>query len=80
MALFTYRCRSCGASARRIQAAADPPTCAGCGKKMGRFENPPKAQVKEVLDNGVMSRRVERLADAEELYHDRAVNDPRLKP
>jgi hypothetical protein len=38
---------------------------------MVRKSNPPNTQVKEVLDNGFMTKRVERLKDAEELYKNR---------
>lgn len=51
--------------------------CKECSEIMTRNASGPTAAVKEKLDNGVMIRAVERLADAEKLYHDRAINaDP----
>jgi len=43
---------------------------------MKRTPRPPSTIVKEMLDNGAMTKRVERLKDAEELYRQRAKNDP----
>jgi hypothetical protein len=39
-----------------------------------REANPPSAQVMERLDNGAMPKVLERLADAENLFRDRAAN------
>ena len=48
-----------------------------CGELMIRKATGPTANVKEVLDNGVMVRRVERLADIERLIKNRNANaDP----
>lgn len=49
--------------------------CAVCGKPMERDPRPASSRVTETLDNGVMSRRVERPADAERLYKERARAD-----
>jgi len=46
---------------------------------MNRKAIPPTTAVKETLDNGLMPHAIERLKDAEELYKDRADNDPKLK-
>jgi hypothetical protein len=43
-----------------------------CGKAMVRKAVGPTANVKETLDNGCMVKKLERFADAERLYHDRA--------
>ncbi len=42
---------------------------------MHRNASGPTAQVKEILDNGAMKRKVERYKDAEKLYKDRADKD-----
>ena len=79
MALYRWRCAPCDMFEETIgPGASKAPTC-GCGRRMRRSQTPPSSQTKEVLDNGVMTRRLERLADAEQLYKDRANNDPRLK-
>jgi hypothetical protein len=46
---------------------------------MNRKATPPSTLIKETLDNGAMSKAVERIKDAEELYRERADNDPKLK-
>ncbi len=45
--------------------------CIKCHIFMIRDSNPPNTQVKEVLDNGLQPKRIERLRDAEELYRNR---------
>ena len=53
--------------------------CPQCGGKMSVEDPTPTATVKETLDNGYMTRKLERPADAERLYRERAANDPRNK-
>jgi hypothetical protein len=48
------------------------PFCMSCGKLMERSARGPSAQVKETLDNGAMTTKIERFKDAEKLYKDRA--------
>lgn len=43
---------------------------------MRRAPKPPTTNVAERLDNGLMPRAVERPADAERLYHERAHKPP----
>lgn len=43
-----------------------------CGGKFDWDPSGPSAAVKEILDNGAMPKAVERFADAERLYHERA--------
>ena len=50
-------------------------TRCSCGKRLKRTPTP-STLVRESLDNGAMTHRVERLKDAEELYKDRAAKDP----
>jgi hypothetical protein len=50
-----------------------------CDELLSREETPPSTQMLESLDNGAMIKRVERLQNAEELYRERASNDPRNK-
>jgi hypothetical protein len=46
--------------------------CKECGRRSRRDARGPTAQVKETLDNGAMTQRLERYKDAEKLYKDRA--------
>ena len=43
-----------------------------CGAEATREAQGGSSMVMETLDNGVMSKKLERLADAERLFHDRA--------
>lgn len=73
MPLYRYRCDSCGATRRRIcpvARAGEAPTC--CEAPMARQATGASSQAVETLDNGVMSRSITRLVDAERLFHDRA--------
>lgn len=77
MPLFNLVCSSCGVRTRRLCKAVDLAdkalTCESCGSKdLVREPDPPTTQVKEVLDNGIMTKRLERYADAERLTHDNA--------
>jgi hypothetical protein len=62
MPLKRYKC-SCGTT-RGIfynpnQPYPENPLCLACGKEMIRDPSMASSQVKEVVDNGVMARRVE---------------------
>lgn len=53
------------------------PTVLGCQGVMEREAIGPTTAQKEILDNGAMTRRLERFADAERLHKERALNaDP----
>jgi len=89
MPLYRFFCPSCSARQTRIlrvpfdelspEKVRDILTCKMCGKCVKRDPSPPTTQSKETLDNGAMPHAVERLKDAEELYKDRAENDPSRK-
>lgn len=72
MPLYYFKCSHCGKTSRRI---LKPEEVAGqtctCGAFTTRDPQPPTTRVVETLDNGVMTRPVERLADAERLFKER---------
>jgi hypothetical protein len=72
MPLYYFRCRSCHLEQRRI---LKPEEALGlrcsCTGELERTPRPPSARVTETLDNGVMTKRLERLADAERLFSER---------
>lgn len=75
MPIFNYECRKCGAKLRKLLTVEESKkviACDKCNYVVYRIHTPPGAMVTEVLDNGVMPRAVERLADAERLNHERA--------
>jgi len=78
--LFCLVCTSCGEATNRLADTAPAALQKPCTKCQGVMKRQPKgvsSQVMEKLDNGAMPRAVERLADAERLYNERAANsDP----
>jgi putative FmdB family regulatory protein len=73
--MYNFKCPQCRSQVRilrKVEKAADPVECPHCKVGMERAPMPPTSMVKEVLDNGLMSRKVERLANAEEIGRDRS--------
>jgi len=75
MGLFYFECEFCKTIIKRIKHGRfekkDYPQCKECGLRTKRMEKPPTSQVLETLDNGLMPKRLERFANAEELYKNR---------
>ncbi len=75
MPLFNYECDFCGGIIKRILTVDESQKevfCKTCQSVLRRIHKPASSQVKEVLDNGIMTRKIERYSDAEELFYDRA--------
>ena len=53
--------------------------CRRCGSSLERYEIPPTSRIIETLDNGLMTRAVERPADTERLYKEKAEADRKGK-
>jgi putative FmdB family regulatory protein len=80
MPFYRFECKVCGHRKRKMLPSGQqtqPVACEKCQSTMWRDPNPPSTQVLEKLDNGLMAKPVERLADAERLYHERALTDPK---
>lgn len=81
MPVFNLVCSTCGETSkvlRKSEKEISKVKCAECKGKMVRAESsPPSSRIVEVLDNGLMSKSVERPADAERLYKERAQEDTR---
>jgi hypothetical protein len=83
MALYNFRCTGpCRSTKRKILKADQLKTVVGklcgnsdCGGVWEREPTGPTNQVYETLDNGLMPHKVERLADAERLFKERAKNN-----
>jgi hypothetical protein len=76
MPLYYYECSKCSWHYRKIQTpeeAEKTQICRakGCTAELVRKPVAPSARVTEVIDNGIMPRRLERLADAERLFAER---------
>lgn len=78
MPLYHFACEACQLAVRRIMAAADvgQARCPACSGPLRRDARGPTVKVTETLDNGFMVRKLERLADAERLFKERAATDP----
>ncbi len=81
MPLYHFRCDACGKQVRKLLTPAqsgEPRACPEdtCSGSLLRTPKPPTSNVVETLDNGFMVRRLERPADAERLYKERAAKDP----
>lgn len=83
MAKFNASCRNCGYKGAIIRARAPDFSTLPCPKCatlfLERDEEPATTRITEVLDNGLMSRRVERLADVERMVKDRVVADKKSR-
>jgi len=74
MPLYQYLCLHCKETVRRIRTVESHKSgmeCPKCSAAMIRIVSPPSHQATERLDNGAMTRRVERLVDAERLFRER---------
>lgn len=78
MPVFNYLCEACDLRTRHFFAGAAPDRvpCPKCQQPLKRAPAPPSANVVERLDGPFMPRAVERPADAERLYKERAAVDP----
>lgn len=77
MPLFNFKC-DCGTKVRKLLAKTPLEfLCPACLNPMMRDSFAPTSRSTEVLDNGAMTRPLERLDNAEEIFRDRAHIDPR---
>lgn len=77
MAIFDFHCQGCDKSVRTMSGTLK--IHKGCGGTLVRTPTGALPQQTEVVDNGLMPRRVERLVGVEEMVHERAVEDPRFR-
>jgi hypothetical protein len=74
MPLFYFTCKDCKKTFTQILnwVGGTPLRRCECGGELGHSPKAPSTQTKEVLDNGIMNRRLERFAEAEDLHRDHA--------
>lgn len=75
MPMYRFKCPECSSEVRilrRPEKAGDAVECPHCKVPMKRNAQGASSKVVEVLDNGIMSRRVERLANIEEINKERS--------
>lgn len=73
MPLYNFRCEN-GHEVRKLLTPeeAKAGVVCECGLAMSRNVRGPSSQAVEILDNGAMTKSVERLVDAERLYTERS--------
>lgn len=73
MAWFTYNCKTHGEFRQSLQKREKSRACPECGEQSNVIlKSTSNVSVVERLDNGAMSRAVERLHNIEEIMNDRA--------
>ena len=75
MPQFFYNCTTCKIDKRRVcmpEEAIILPVCPTCYGPMARAPRGPSSNVVEHLDNGFMSKAIDRPAEAERLYKERS--------
>ena len=78
MAYYRFTCKACGIVSM-LAMHSDQQFEGGkckCGGDRVRTPNGATSRIVEVRDNGLMSRRVEQLADIERINYERAHQDP----
>jgi hypothetical protein len=83
MPMYYFRCPDDGQLAqtiRRPENVNKPLECPQCKKPMVRDPRGASSRITETLDNGVMTRRVERPADVERLNWERSRTKPAREP
>jgi NAD-dependent SIR2 family protein deacetylase len=76
MPIYNFVCEKCHNTTRRLlkpgQLKGLVPVCTECGDVMIRKMGGPSVRITETLDNGTMTRKLERLADAEQIHDEMA--------
>jgi len=71
MGWFSYKCEKCGEFKVSLKKRDKYVTCPDCGDTCHPILKGGTVRVVELLDNGAMSRRVERLHNIEEIMEER---------
>lgn len=79
--MYRYDCPTCGEIKRllTVKASKKPQVCKECGSDLTRAAKGASSKIVETLDNGIMARKVERLADAERIFKERSENHHKLR-
>lgn len=75
MPIYYYKCELCNISINLLQDKKIYPDCEKCHNRMKRDPKPPSSQIKEVIDNGAMVKRVEVLPDIQKIMKERSKNN-----
>jgi len=76
MPIYNFHCTTCGNTVRKLlkpeRLKGVVIVCTECGYAMERKPSAPSVRITETLDNGTMVKKLERLADAEQIHDDMA--------
>jgi len=72
MAIFSYNCEDHGIFNKFLSKGTKSEKCPKCGKDSERQVRAGGVRVTEKIDNGLMSRSIERLVNVEELNSERS--------
>lgn len=73
MPLYNFQCPACKKHVQKLLPhLTEDKFCPGCGTKLKRVAKPPTSRIVEERDNGLMPRKVEQLADIQEIIKDRS--------
>lgn len=77
MPLYYFRCLTCGSANRRIlePSQVKKTLCNKCNGKLLRTPKPPTAMLKEMVDTGLMPKRLENYVDGHSLTKKRSTLD-----
>jgi hypothetical protein len=74
MPIYNFICPGCEVTHRKLltpEEAEKSWACVVCGFDLVRNPNPPSMAVKETVDNGIMTKKVEIYKDNTEVYKER---------
>jgi hypothetical protein len=73
MPLYSWKCKGCGFIGRKLSPKRPGLTpCTACGGDNEYMDSSPTSRVIEVMDNGVMTRKVEVLSNISDLMKNRS--------
>ena len=75
MPLFYFSCK-CGTTTRKLLPISQAEIQCQCGQVAARVASGGSSKVVETLDNGLMPKSLERLADAERLFSEHLTEKP----
>jgi len=76
MPVFDLKCPACGESERKLMLTMQDRPCPKCETVMVRAGTGPTSRIIEIRDNGFMPKKVEQLADVQELVRQRSTEKP----
>jgi len=78
MPIYNFKCPECGEDFRKVlpHLTEHKKPCPKCGKAAEYTGKGPTSRIVEVRDNGFMPKKVEQLADIDEIVKERSTTKP----